>query len=352
MVVSKAKIKEKKEKKSNNKNDFFLLELYIYNKNSFETKKFKEKKEAEQFLKKINKSKKNFWINITNSNKNKATSFICEFFNVHPLIEEDIKSNIERPKVEELEDFLFVLLKDFDVEFKKNLTFKEKQISFILKNNFLISFQNYENNYLEKTIKEFEKEKSKIRRKKISFLLYFFIDLITDEYYEKLEIIGQYLEDLEERLLEKGEKNLLEKIYFLKRNLITLRNDLWPLREIIHKISKNYQYFFDKETILYFSDTYDHTIIIIELIEEYRDLLSGMIDLYLSKVSNKMNEIMTVLTVIGTIFIPLTFITGVYGMNFKYMPILYWKYGYYYIWFVMIIIGLGMLYYFKKKEWF
>ncbi len=364
MSVSKDKSKKKNNKnnknKSNKKNDEInkksnvnFIELYSYNKNKLEKKLLDEKKLLLE-LKNIKKNKnKVFWFNITNTKNNVLTKIIFDFLKVHPLIQEDIKSNIERPKVEELDDLLFVLLKDFNIKTKKNkVYFEETQFSFILKENILVSFQNIEENLLEKTSLELQKEKSKLRSKKASFLLYFFIDFITDNYYEKLERIGNYLEDLEEQLLKNEDKNLLDEIYFLKRNLITLRNDLWPIREIIHKLTKNHHYFFDKETILYFSDTYDHTIIIIELIEEYRDLLSGMIDLYLSKLSNKMNETMTVLTVIGTIFIPLTFITGVYGMNFKNMPILYWKYGYYYIWIVMIIIGIGMLYYFKKKKWF
>ncbi len=359
MSVSKQKNKQKNNNKNNNKsskNNFDFIELYSYNKNVLEKKVLKQKNFESEIKKIKNNKNKVFWINIVNAKKNVFTKKVCDFLKVHPLIQEDIKSNIERPKVEELEDILFVLLKDFDVKIKsskkQNFFLEENQTSFILKDNIVVSFQNSEEDFLKKVSLDLEKEKLKLRKKKASFLLYYFIDFITDNYYEKLEKIGDYLEDLEEQLLKNEDKNLLDEIYFLKRNLITLRNDLWPLREIIHKLSKNYHYFFDKETILYFSDTYDHTIIIIELIEEYRDLLSGMIDLYLSKLSNKMNETMTVLTVIGTIFIPLTFITGVYGMNFKNMPILYWDYGYYYIWLVMILLGMGMLYYFKKKKWF
>ncbi len=344
-----------------NKNNNFFVEVISYNKAFLEKKVFFKEEEFKLFFKNIKKSKnKNFWINILNAEKNNFTKTVCEEFKVHPLTQEDIKSDMERSKVEEIDNFLFVLLKDFYIEQKNNhnplkkskkIVLKESQISFLLKKNYLITFQLSKKNFLELAVRELEKEKSKLRKKNASFLLYFFLDFITDTYYEELEIIGNYIGELEEILLQK-EENLLDKIYYLKRNLTKLRNDLWPLRDIIHKLSKNYHYFFDKETLLYFSDTYDHTIVIIELIEEYRDLLSGMIDLYLSKLSNKMNETMTLLTVIGTIFIPLTFITGVYGMNFKNMPILYWKYGYYYVWIIMIIIGVGLLYYFKKKKLF
>jgi len=181
--------------------------------------------------------------------------------------------------------------------------------------------------------------------------MYSMLDNIIDYYFNIIEKIGDSIEKLEEGLMNEPKSEMLNEIYRLKKEIMYLRKAVWPLREAISKIERTNSKLIHKQIKPYLRDVYEHTIQIIDTIETSRDLISGMLDLYLSSNSNKMNEVMKVLTVISTIFIPLTFITGVYGMNFNFMPELTWKFGYFLIWGIMVIIIIGMRYYFKKKDW-
>ena len=183
------------------------------------------------------------------------------------------------------------------------------------------------------------------------YLAYALIDMIVDNYFTILEKIGEDIEDLEDELVVNPTTKTLQKIHKLKGDMIILRRAVWPLREVINSLGRADPPLINESTKIYLRDVYDHTIQIIDTVETYRDMLSGMLDIYLSSISNRMNEIMKVLTIIATIFIPLTFITGVYGMNFKYMPELYWPWAYPAVWIIMIVTAIAMLIYFRRKRW-
>ena len=193
--------------------------------------------------------------------------------------------------------------------------------------------------------------KGRIRKVGADYLFYALIDAVVDNYFLVLETMGEEIEDLEDQLLNNPTPRILEYVHRLKQELIYLRKGVWPLREVINGLLKSNPERIKKETEIFLRDVYDHTIQVIETVETYRDMVAGLQDLYLSSVSNKMNEVMKVLTIIATLFIPLTFIAGIYGMNFEVMPELKWKYGYFAVWGVIIIIGIIMVVYFKKKKW-
>lgn len=190
-----------------------------------------------------------------------------------------------------------------------------------------------------------------IRKKGADYLLYSLIDALVDDYFVLLEKIGDEIDVLEEEVLERPEKETVQRIHQLKRNLVELRKTIWPLREVLSSLYRDVPPLIEKETVPYFRDVYDHTIQIADTVETFRDIVSGLLDVYLSSVSNKTNEVMKVLTIIATIFMPLTFIAGIYGMNFEYMPELRWKWGYPAVLAVMGVIAVIMVIYFRKKKW-
>lgn len=193
--------------------------------------------------------------------------------------------------------------------------------------------------------------KGRIRKMKADYLAYALMDVIVDNYFVVLEKIGEKLEGIEEELVTNPTPETLQAIHNLKEDMIFLRKAVWPLREVIGALERGKSKLVQESTQIYFRDVYDHTIQVMDVIETSRDMLSGMLDVYLSSVSNRINEIMKVLTIIGTLFIPLTFITGIYGMNFEYMPELHWHWGYFAVLFVMVVISISMLVYFKRKRW-
>ncbi len=275
---------------------------------------------------------------------------IGQHFGIHPLVLEDILNVHERPKAEDFENYIFIVLKALIWDEEKKEV-EQQQISFILGKNFVISFQEKNNTIFEPIKQRIKIPQSRIRSMGADYLLYALMDIIIDHYFVVLENIGEITENLEDKLLVRPDKGTLRQIQHLKRKLILLRKSIWPLKEAISFIEKSESELVTRETALYFRDVYDHTVQIIDLIETFNDQLTGMLDIYLSSLSNKMNEIMTLLTIIATIFIPLTLITGIYGMNFRYMPELNWKWGYPTVLIIMLVIGLGMLFYFKKKRW-
>lgn len=197
----------------------------------------------------------------------------------------------------------------------------------------------------------YEKAKAACEKNKADYLTYALIDTIVDNYFLILEKIGEKIEDIEEELVEDPPPETLQTIQNLKRDMIYLRKSVWPLREVINGFERTESLLIQKSTRLYLRDVYDHAIQVIDTIETFRDMVSGMLDIYLSSVSNKMNEVMKVLTIFAAIFIPLTFIAGVYGMNFQYMPELSWQWSYPIIWIAFIVVGLSLLIYFHKKDW-
>jgi magnesium transporter len=227
-----------------------------------------------------------------------------------------------------------------------------EQISLILNPNFVISFQEgIEGDVFSPIRERLRGGKGRIRGMGADYLAYSLIDAIVDNYFSILEGVGERIEDIEEEVVTNPQKGTVHSIHELKREMIFLRKAVWPLREVISTLQRGDSPLIKNTTAVYLRDVYDHTIQVIDTIETSRDMLSGMLDIYLSSISNRMNEIMKFLTIIGTIFIPLTFIVGIYGMNFESMPELKWRYGYFAVMAFMFAIGIVMLFYFKKKRW-
>lgn len=232
------------------------------------------------------------------------------------------------------------------------VTFTSEQLSLVLGPDYVITFQeNITGDVFEGVRNRIRNAKGKIRGMGADYLAYALIDAIVDAYFNVLEAVGERLVNMEEQLTLSSEPATLHIIHEIKKDVIYLRKSIWPLREAISSLERGDSGLIKDTTLIYFRDVYDHTIQAIDTIETYRDLLSGMLDLYLSSVSNRTNEVMKFLTIIGTIFLPLTFLVGVYGMNFKHMPELDWPRGYFGLWGIMILIALLMVLYFRRKRW-
>jgi len=272
-----------------------------------------------------------------------------ESFGLHPLAMEDILNTGQRPKLEHYEHQLFVVM-SLPIWHGEDLI--TEQISLFIGKNYIISFHNGDHDPFEPLRKRLRTSGSRIRSRGADYLLYTLIDIIIDQGFPVLETLGEWIEDLEDELLGKPSQETLTQIHQLKRDLLLLRRMLWPQREVVNQLLREDQSLIQDGTRPYLRDCYDHIIQIMDLFETYRDMTAGMMDVYLSSVSNRLNEVMRVLTVIATIFIPPTFLVGVYGMNFTDMPELHWRYGYALSWVVIVAMMVGMLAFFKRKKWF
>ncbi len=288
------------------------------------------------------------WIDIAGLHNVSLIEDIGKAFKIHPLILEDIVQTSERPKLEEFDDYIFMVLRMF---YLRDKTIVNEQISIILGDNYVLTFQESPAEIFEPIRNRIRSKRFRITKQRADYLAYCIIDVIVDNYFAVLELLGEKTEFIEDALLMDPSHNILREIYKLKRELISLRRSVWPLRELINKLDRSESSLIKKTTKIFIRDVYDHTIQIIDTTENYREIISGMLDTYLSSLSNRMNEIMKTLTIIATIFIPLTFIAGIYGMNFSYMPELRWHWGYFGVWLIMIIIAIVMILYFKRKKW-
>ncbi len=268
-------------------------------------------------------------------------------FELHPLILEDITTS-QRPKIEESENYIFIIVKMLHEE---DSELQIEQVSIILGPTFVISFQEGEGDIFDGIRERITHKKGRIRSRGADYLAYSLVDAIVDNYFVLLEHVGEKIEDLEEELVGDPSPKTLHRIHALKREILFLRKSVWPLREVISRLERIESSLIQESTEIYFRDVYEHTIQVIDTVETHRDMLSGMLDIYLSSVSNKMNEVMKVLTIFASIFIPLTFIAGIYGMNFQYMPELAWRWGYYVVLLGMGIVIAVMLVYFWRKDW-
>ena len=292
------------------------------------------------------------WIDIEGLHDVPLIQKLGESLNLHTLVMEDILNIDQRAKMEQYDDYVYIVLKMFHLN-KETTEITPEQVSLILGKNYVITFQEgIEGDTFHEVRERIRGNKGIITKMTSDYLVYTLIDSIIDSYFVILETLGEKIEDLEEELINDPQKSTLTKIYSLKREMLYLRKTVWPLREAISRLERGESDLVTRGTHIYLRDVYDHTINVLDSLETYRDMLSGMLDIYLSSISNRMNEIMKVLTIITTIFIPLSFIAGVYGMNFKFMPELESEYGYYVVIFVMFTIGILMLFYFKRKKWF
>ncbi len=290
------------------------------------------------------------WINVNGISNTKNLEELGECFHLHPLVLEDILNTEQRPKLDDYGDYLFIVLKMLHLE-KEQGEIVTEQISLILGNNYVISLQENDHDNFEIIRERLKGGKGRIRRSGADYLAYALLDLIVDQYFVILEDLGEVIEDLEEKVISKPSPLTLTQIHQMKQDMIMLRKSVWPLREVLSRLERSESPLIKEPTVLYFKDVYDHIIQIIDNIETFRDILSGMLDIYLSSVSNRLNEVMKVLTIIATIFIPLTFIAGVYGMNFKNMPELEWHWGYYMALGLMASVAGYMIIFFWRKGW-
>ena len=272
-------------------------------------------------------------------------------FQIHPLTLEDILNTDQRPKFDDMETYVYMVFKMLQYNDHGAVIISE-QVSLILGDNFVISFQEgIKGDVLEPVRQRIRSGKGKIRKMGADYLAYAIVDGIVDNYFAILEKLGEQIELLEEEVVTDPKPETLQKIHFFKREMLYIRRCIWPLREVTAALAKRESPLIKESTELYLRDVYDHVVQIIDSVETFREMLSSMLDIYLSSLSNRMNQVMKVLTIIATIFIPLTFLAGVYGMNFKYMPELEWHWGYPLIVSFMISIGCVMLILFKRKKW-
>ena len=291
------------------------------------------------------------WINIDGLHEVDIIEKIGKHFDVHPLVLEDIVNTGQRPKMEDFDNYLFLVLKMLYWDEDKSEVIAE-QLSLILGSNFVISFQERVGDVFEPVRERIRGAKGRIRKMGADYLAYALVDAVVDRYFIILEKLGEKIEAMEEELVAHPSPETLQTIHTLKRELIFLRKSVWPLRELISGLERGESDLIQKSTHIFLRDVYDHTIQVIDTIETFRDMVSGMLDIYLSSVSNKMNEVMKVLTIIATIFIPLTFVAGIYGMNFEFMPELKWHWFYPEVfWAAIAVIAGVMVFYFKRKRW-
>ena len=290
------------------------------------------------------------WLNISGVHDEKIIHEVGEVFNIHPLVMEDIANTTHRPKIEEHDNYLFVIIKMAYLK-ENNGELQLEQVSLLVGKDYVISLQEKEGDILEGLRERIRSNKGKIRKLGSDYLMYGILDTVVDHYFSVLEHIGEQIEETEEQLLQSPSQETLNKIYHHKQELMFLRKSIWPMREVVSSLQRSDFELISKDTFLYLRDVYDHTVQVAETLEIFREMSSGMLDLYLSTVSNKMNEVMKVLTIFAAIFIPLTFIAGVYGMNFRFMPELEWRYGYPLWWALIIMLTIVMFFFFKKKKW-
>ena len=287
------------------------------------------------------------WINLDGLTDRHIINKIAERFNLHSLLIEDVCSE-HQPKVEEYDDYLFLTMK---MLYKiKDGVIDYEQISFVMGKDFLLSFQEKEGDLFGTLRDRIRMDQGRTRKKNSDYLLYRLVDIIVDNYYNVLDAVGYQIEQIEEEI-DKNADFQFHKIQQVKKELIYLRKALYPLRDAISKLAKEESGFIDPSNIRYFSDVYDHVVHLIDSQDTYKDLTSSLMDIHINTMNTKMNEVMKVLAVISTIFMPLTFIVGVYGMNFDYMPEIHWEYGYHFSLALMTGTVVSLLYYFRRKGW-
>ncbi|WP_299781636.1 magnesium/cobalt transporter CorA [uncultured Formosa sp.] len=299
---------------------------------------------------KSNSTEEVTWININGLNHTKAIENIGELYNIHPLILEDIANISQRPKIDEFEDYLSLSMKMLYYDSKNGLI--SEQITLILGHNYVLTFQESEGDVFDELRERIRHGKGRLRTLGSDYLFYALIDNIVDHYFVVVERLGDKIEDLEDELFNGiTQGNLSTQIQDLKREILRIRRAIFPVRDIINRVEKSEHKLIDQKTLPFFRDVYDHTIQVNENTEVYREMVWGLMDMYMTGISNKMNEVMKVLTIISTIFIPLTFIAGIYGMNFDNMPELHHPYSYPILICIMVIMVAIMIYYFKRKKW-
>ncbi len=293
---------------------------------------------------------KAIWLNIEGLNETEVLAQIGDKFGLHPLVMEDILNTDQRPKIEFSQDYMYICAKMLNYD-RKLGEFDIEQISLVLGKNFVISFCEKDTDIFAPVIKRLSLSAGRIRKLGTDYLMYCLLDIIVDNYFTVLEDFSEEIEVAEDELIVQSTSKTLKTIHKLKRQVLFLHKAVWPLRDVLSSLERGESELINDSTNIFIRDLYDHVVQAMDTTETIRDILSSMLDIYLSSTSNRMNEIMKVLTIISTVFMPLSFIVGIYGMNIRNMPELGWPYMYPVLWGVMIAIVAFMLYYFKKKKW-
>ncbi|MFP5504648.1 MAG: magnesium/cobalt transporter CorA [Gammaproteobacteria bacterium] len=294
------------------------------------------------------------WIHVQGDVAADTLRHLGELFDLHPLAMEDVMNSGQRPKLDSFDDQEFIIVNLPELHDGEIIT---GQISLFYGRDYVISFSNTAADPFEPVRKRLRGSTGRFRKRGADYLLYTLLDVVIDAGFPMFERFGETLEELEAELLDAPGRTTLGRIHQLKRELLLLRRSLWPQREVVNALLRPEHPLISAEARPYLRDCYDHTVQIMDLLETYRDMATSMLDVYLSTISNRTNEVMRVLTIIATVFIPLTFIAGVYGMNFSHpdspwaMPELHWYYGYPLIWLVMLVVAGGLLYFFKRRKW-
>jgi magnesium transporter len=291
------------------------------------------------------------WINIYGLHDIDKIKEIGITFELHPLLLEDILNTGQRPKVEEFDNCLYIVLKMLRYDSESEMIISE-QLSMVIGRTFLLTFQEQPGDVFEPVRERIRKQKGRIRGAGIDYLAYALLDTVVDNYIYIIERMGEQIEDIEEEVISKPDISVMEKINNYKREMNYLRKSIRPAKEAIVQLIKLENDLIQEETIPFLKDLQDLITQASEAIDTYRDMLSDQLNLYNSAISNKMNDIMKVLTIFAAIFIPLTFIAGIYGTNFEYLPELSFKYSYFIFWGVLVVVALSMIVYFKKSKWF
>lgn len=326
--------------------DKVITELHDYDSEQYSVHDLSSISDSQPFLDSPSKT----WISVKGLHDVEALKNIWSYFDLHPLVQEDILNTGQRPKVETYTNNVYMVLRMFNYTGGSD-ELNVEQVSIVLGKNYILSFQETDYSVFEPVIERIRKGAPRLRNEGPDYSAYALIDTIVDHYFSVLDKIGEEIEELEDRILEDHDSTIPHQIHATRRKLIFFRKSALPLREALNTILRDDISFISEENKVFYRDVYDHLIQIIDGIENYRDMVLGLLDMYMSHVSNKMNEVMKVLTIIATIFIPLTFIAGIYGMNFQYMPELQYRWAYPSVWAVMILVTFGMIIYFRKKKW-
>lgn len=296
------------------------------------------------------------WIKVQGLHDVEKLKSIWSYFELHPLIQEDVVNTHQRPKVEQYENCIYIVMRMLYYS-EEHQAVDSEQISIILGENYVLSFQETDQPIFEPVVERLNIAKSRIRTLGPDYLAYTLMDNVADHYFNLLNKLGEQLESVEDELMDDPGEETFQRIHSLRKEVSITRKSIWPTRDMLNTLIRDESDFIEESTKIFIRDVYDHIVQIIDNIENYREMIIGMHDMYMSHVSNKMNEVMKVLTIIATIFIPLTFIAGIYGMNFNpdaspyNMPELNWYWGYPAFWAVTIIVSFLMVIFFKRKDW-
>jgi len=290
------------------------------------------------------------WIDVVGIHEPDVIEQIGSRFQIHPLMMEDIMNTTQRPKIDDLGKYICLIVKLITYDDTAG-ELRIEQLSLVFNDDFVLSFQESDSGIFRPLRDRIRNGLGRIRTRGTDYLVYTLLDAVVDHYFVVMEKMGEKIDRLEDEVVAAPKRETLQNIQKLRDEILLVRRSVWPLREVVSLLERAESPLLDKTTAIYFRDVYEHTIQVMDTVDTYRDILSGMFDIYLSSISNRLNEVMKVLTIIATLFMPLTFLAGVYGMNFEYMPELKWRYGYFLVWAVMIAAALGMLAVFRRKKW-